>query len=336
MTTATQFPRAPLAEILISYRDEGTPAGKGAFYDHYTLQKHTSQQTAILHSPKPAISIHDFKRYIVGQTQNLPKSLLDQGIQRPVPPVRKACVTGGLLVIPGMSHQSDQTQNATHKIRIAFEEQMIKQVRLQGRPIIAICAGSWTLWKTLGGQLIDVSDHNYGAGMPKIGVNGNIVNNKRVHNIVVEPNSLLQKAMKLKASVQARTLPVNSVHWRAPSEATLPCNFKISARSAHNDDIEIKTRQGNDMSPDPNTVEAYESVHGAPIIGFVWHPEAFDWRSADSEELPHRRVLFYMAKAGNAYRARVQVTKQFKETLTKVENHEVDGLCDALKNLEVR
>ena len=64
------------SQILISYRMEGKESlGKGAFFDHYTLQRHTSHSTAILHSLHPEISVSHLERYTKSaQTFNFPIS----------------------------------------------------------------------------------------------------------------------------------------------------------------------------------------------------------------------------------------------------------------------
>jgi hypothetical protein len=59
--------------------------GKAAFYDHFTLQKHTGFPTAVLSSNNPNINPTDLSDYISKQSITLPYSPVDEQRKRPVP-----------------------------------------------------------------------------------------------------------------------------------------------------------------------------------------------------------------------------------------------------------
>jgi gamma-glutamyl-gamma-aminobutyrate hydrolase PuuD len=234
-----------------------------------------------------------------------------------------------------MTRESEGTETGFHPARMQFERQALRQAMLQGRPVVALCAGSWQLWQAAGGQLTEVADHNYGGGMPRVQPSGKVGYNKQIHDVVVDEFSLLRVAMGLGQSAAARRLGVNSIHWKAPSESNIPRNFQVVARSEANQSLQIKTRQGNLMQPQSGTVEAFESCHGAPMIGFAWHPEAYDWSSESPEERPHTRVLQYMAKAGTTYQLKQTLNAEFQSKVSKVTHNTLEGLSNAFKKLHV-
>lgn len=331
-------------EILISYRMEGKEAGKGAYYDHHTVQHHTGYPTATILSTNHVIKAKNLKDYISNQTTRLPHSPVDATLLKPVPTQAQSYSQGGgLLFIPGMTRDSYENNPSTHKARISFEKQVIKDALNRGRPIIAVCAGSWTLWESAWELIEDkkeiatvaVEDHNYGAGMPRIGAHGTMTHNKLVHDVVVEPDTLLQKAMGLGNTPVDRQLSVNSIHWRAPDASKTPTNFTIVAKAHQNQNIVIQTRQATVMTPEANTVEAFETKHGAPVIGIEWHPEAFDWTQKTSPDLPNRKCLLFMAKAGHAFSAKQEMIKEFKETVQSVRVDEVDDLENVFNYLKI-
>lgn len=312
------------APIVISYRMEGKDPGKAAFYDHYTLQKHTHFETRITSADCPSIKVAHLNDYIKNQTNELPYSPNEPTIGKNVPLVIDNYALGGLLVIPGMTRDSYQKNPQTHQIRIQFEQEIIKDALLRGRPILAICAGSWTLFECLGGKIEEVNDHNYGSGMPRISAKGKMTYNVHVHDVQVIENTLLSSMMGLDNQSHLNLLPANSIHWMAPQKSSLPNNIEISALSKRNPTVSIKTRQSTPMRPDKNTVEAFSSQCGAPVVGFVWHPEAFDWSSLKFAEQANSKALLFMAKAGTAYQNKQKMLAQLKETqseMFELENH---------------
>lgn len=300
------------ASILVSYRMEGKDLGKGAFYDHYTLQHHTKHPTVALLCANQEIRFDHLSSYALNQPNQLPI----QAIPKHTSNYQNG---NGLLFIPGMTRDSYNKNPNTHSIRITFEKTVIQDALNRGRPILAVCAGSWTLWETLSGNYEDstvkVNDHNYGGAMARISPHGYMTHNKLIHDVIIQENSLLQKSMNFPSDSHTQ-ISVNSVHWRAPSGKVVPPNFRVSAQSAEDSELQtIKTRRSTIMTPEPNTVEAYESIAGAPVLGIQWHPEAFDWDSKSPSEQPHQKCLLFMAKAGDAFAAKQRTLKELKKTL---------------------
>lgn len=320
-------PNPKKESIAISYRLEGNHLGKAAFFDHFTLQKHTGFPTAVIHSSDTKIKVEHLKDYISTQTIDLPHSPIDTNTERPIPIELESYLDGGLLFVPGMTRDSYEKKPSVHQIRMTFENEVLKDALRRGRPILAVCAGTWTLWEALGGNIKVVSDHNYGGGMPRISAKGKMTYNKHIHDVVVKAGTLLQDMMALGEYVDERTLPVNSIHWMAPDDSHVPDNFEISAVSKKNANVSIQTRQQTEMSPDENTVEGFSSVLGAPIAGFVWHLEAFDWSSESLADVANNKALLFMAKAGSAYKAKQDMLSEYKD---KIQSDQKD--IDSLSN----
>ncbi len=169
---------------------------------------------------------------------------------------------------------------------------------LTGQPILAVCAGSWRLWETLGGRVHEVSDHCY-SSMPYILNDGTIGNNKQVHRIELKPQSLVKQALQPDRNTQqplASNPTVNSVHWLAPDEKTTPKNIAISARARPDSLIAPKNRQGREMECEEDTVEAFENISGSPVMGIGWHPESYHKNNPSREESRHLSLINYMRK----------------------------------------
>ena len=192
----------------------------------------------------------------------------------------------------------------------------MKQARLRGQPILAVCAGSWRLWEALGGKLEEVSDHSYGGGMIRLNEMGKIGYNKQIHRIKVESNTLLNDIMNI--SKETDRPSVNSVHWKAPSEKKIPSLVRVSAKAVADNKIAPNTRQGTQMKPQNDTIEAFENQYGAPLLGIQWHPEAYT--KNDSDEMTpdkHIAILEFMAKAGQAYHHKRLMLKELEEVTQK-------------------
>ncbi len=326
---------AQKAPILISFRLEGKSLGKASFYDHYTISSHTGFQTAIAKANHPEIQTKYLRDYISEQTVNIPYATLLPEINRPMPLVLNAYEQGGLLVIPGMTRDSYEMAPQKHTLRISFEQKLIADSLRRGRPIVAICAGSWTLWEALGGQTVAVKDHNYGGGMPRISTTGKMTHNKHVHDVKIVKGTLLQTAMGLPDIETDSVLPANSIHWKAPSDKTVPGNVEIAARSKNNPNVTIHTRQSTVMEPDEDIVEAFSSILGAPTIGFLWHPEAFESSSKTPVNQSNNAALLFMAKAGSAFEAKQNMLAQYKQKAQEVADVDVNGLQNIFEKLKI-
>lgn len=321
--------------IAISYRLEGKHLGKASFYDHYTLQRHTGFPTAVLRAKNPEIKTKYLADYISAQTVNLPHSPLDKDLKRPIPVELESQLDGGLLFVPGMTRDSYEKKPYAHQVRVKFEKEVIQDALRRGRPILAVCAGTWTLWEALGGKINTVSDHNYGGGMPRISVTGKMTYNKHIHDVEIKTGTLLHDMMGFGGEVDNKILPANSVHWMAPDDSYIPDNFQISAVSKKNASVSIQTRQQNQMSPDEGTVEGFSSVLGAPIAGFVWHLEAFDWTSHNSADIANNQALLFMAKAGSAYRAKQNMLRDYKDKVQAIQAKDMNALSSVFGKMKI-
>lgn len=292
------------APILISYRNDQGKAMHGAFYDHYTLRRITGSRTCITKSGE--CSTKTFEYFIDKQT--IWALGINQQAGKRVHPAIKADDDNscGLLVIPGHSSSDKDEHRKQH------EAALISKARNRGQPILAICAGSWRLWEGFGGTTKDVDGHSY-SNMPYIVNDGGVGNNKQIHDIKLRQATLLAGAMRVHKKDKPLTrTTVNSVHWKAVDERIVPNMLALSATAVANKALEPRNRQG-EMSPE-RTVEAFETKYGAPMLGIQWHPEAYynNKESVENAAKHHLCLINYMAKAGDAYKARITMVDEFK------------------------
>ncbi len=295
--------------IAISYRDEGN--GKGAFYDHYTIRRIT--QTLTVMGTTPAIPTTAFANYLNYRAGHNEFGLsLNTNLPESHPSVFEYA---GLLFIPGRARETEDKRPAVHEARTKHEQKLIREAVLHGQPILAVCAGSWQLWEYFGGHTVNVTDHNYGAGMPRILNNGKVGYNKQIHRIKINAHSLLAASMGYTAATVQQARPsVNSVHWAAPDTNSTPDALTVTAYSVRDDSIAPNSRQGGTMAVQANTAEAFETKHGAPILGVQWHPEAYNVDDKASMSSKNQlSVLQYMAEAGHTYQNRRRVVQELKD-----------------------
>lgn len=293
--------------VAISYRDDAN--GKGAFFDHFTLRRLTGWITEITHSQD--IDTIDFathinyrngyKMYGLPMNLDLPASATDDA------------ENAAFLFIPGFTKDADQSQTLKHQIRIAYEKELIRKAMIRGQPVLAVCAGSWTLWQAYGGKTIAVTDHNYGGAMPRLSKpNPEVCNNKMIHRVNVSSHSFLSGAMGFKGAITERP-KVNSVHWNAPDNSlpNTPIPLEVTATSVKDDQIAPNSRKGDgthQMQPD-DSVEAFETRFGVPMLGIQWHPEAFN----PGENFRQESIFKFMKEAGQTYLNRKKLNEELKK-----------------------
>lgn len=298
------------SSILISYRDEGR--GQGAFYDHYVLQKRTKHPTAII--PPNGMKISDFKSAIRNNVHGMSFGREDKTLPgKKIPPYLDLnAEQSGLLVIPGRARVTEKNRPQIHKARTGHEQEMIRQARLQGRPTLAICAGSWQLWKGYGGNEVSVNGHN-NTRMLRILKSGNVGWNTQIHRIDVRRGSMLAEAMNYEGLRGAGfTIPVNSVHWLAPDPNNVPEELTVTAKTRRDNKIAPRGRTGRQLQPTERSIEAFETKHGAPMFGIQWHPEGYNRNDHGNFALGHINLLKFMAEAGDVYRNKQAVLREFK------------------------
>jgi gamma-glutamyl-gamma-aminobutyrate hydrolase PuuD len=292
-----RYPKPPIG---ISYRECGE--GKGAYFDHYTLQLTTSAQTRVLISKNMRAS--KLKEYVRQTTHALPSNPVevatdDQGF--------------GLLYLPGVSRGMYDSQEFAERGR--FQSDLVEKALLEGRPMLAVCGGCWQLWEDFGGKIQRVKDHNYRGGMPRVkDSTGKIGYNKQVHRIQLSAESCILPGAML--GIEKTASPaVNSVHWLACSEKSVSPLLDVAARSLADPELSPNmTCDGVTRALVPEEcIEAFESKFGAPILGLQWHPEAYTSNSSEEHE-PQRQVaiLNYMIEAGKAFELKRKLVKELQ------------------------
>jgi|GEM_PF-2846845 len=322
----------PSAHIAISYRGhQSNTDARGAVFDHVRIQTLLNAPTAVVIT-RSLTEAHKAKTLLIDEfkdlTFHLPFGILAQN-GTTYPPHLRNFADLGLLIIPGRVHKIEN-----EPVRLEHEYKIIREAFNRGQPMLGICAGSWRIYqqllictkfpdrlnqfskKFLDQALIDVSDHAYGGGMLRLNAEGKLLNNKQIHDIVIQDDSLLKSIFEKKAD--KKELTVNSVHWKAVNANfdKIPLNVKITALAAINPNIEIQTRQSNLMEPQEGTVEAFESIYGTPIMCFQWHPEGYEKGSS------HVNALKYMALAGNAYAAKRKMLKEIEKKIDHLKKNE--------------
>jgi len=311
----------PNSSIVVSYRGHlNDKDGKGMVFDHMRIQRITNVSTRVLlpkvNDPLVGDAINGlFKLALEDNPSHAPLLFGYQEENVVIPESLTEPSEQGVIIVPGRVRGVLEEE----PIRLAHEFKIIKDALNRGQPIIGICAGSWRVWlqclswiknpsntnsvqwrNEKDASLVDVRDHNYNGGMLRLNNDGiSCGYNKEIHDVVFTHSTLKQIC-------GVERMPVNSVHWKAVNPLSVMSNFRVSAVSAINPDIIINTRQQTLMQPQENSVEAFESIQGCPIMGIQWHPEGYN------DKTPHANILHYMAKAGHAYSAKRKMLAQFK------------------------
>ena len=298
--------------VAIAYRDDG--GGKGAFFDHFTLRNLTGWATEITHPE--GISTVDFANWVnyrngeqlygLPMNTNLPALSADEA------------VNSAFLFIPGYTRDADDKQLPIHQARIAYEKKLISKAMTRGQPVLAVCAGSWTLWQAYGGEVIPVTDHNYGGAMPRLSKSKpEVCNNKMIHRVDLSPHSFISGAMGFKEVITEKPL-VNSVHWNAVDNTAhkLPLTLEVTAIAVKDDEIAPFSRQQKKMQPQ-ESVEVFETKFGVPMLGIQWHPEAFN----PGENLRQESIFKFMKEAGQTYLNRKALNTEFQKVWSSPTSH---------------
>ena len=302
------------ATVTISYRDEGR--GMGPFWDNHTIQMMTSAETHICYDGHSDIKdLVSFTEKIKAHPDRLPVFMTTAGSV----PEADTAFGDDLLIIPGNTRKTEIKRPEVFKARSDFEAMLLKDAINRGRPVLAICGGSWRLWQALGGTSFrQAPGHDYPASHPRddlrIAKNGAVIGNVMAHQVSVEKESILNDAMALKKQTEA--LWVNSIHWQVIDDSQMPQNVMISARSiSHQPHIFLSwlfafvswlTRLlplFNRFKPvycEEHEVEAFETTTSAPMLGVQWHPEAFAAGGQGSRA--QKKLFSYMRDAGEAFK----------------------------------
>jgi gamma-glutamyl-gamma-aminobutyrate hydrolase PuuD len=342
-----QIPRAPLT---IAHRDEGR--GTGAFWDHFTFQRMTGRPTiaSVADDMRAEFATH----YMSGEKSkghNYRGELPSQPFAMP----HEQGSGHGLLVITGSNYGLESEQPRRHPdhtpsssaaqrnhIREQHERTLLQEARLSGRPVFAVCGGSWRVLEAFGGQTRQLNSKTHQSRqMPYLKKDGSVGGGKNIreHGVEFSDSSMLAGAMRGSHG----TLPtnVNSVHWaaadeRRPGELTRverlgavdhrvgPQMLSVAARGVTDSHRPYVGVRGPELAQRaPHSVEAFETVHGAPVVAVQWHPEAYN--SSHPDHAANRRLMNYMAQAGDAFEARRSMTREFSFVAgaLRAQNHSV-------------
>eukprot|EP00743_Colponemidia_sp_Colp-15_P010731 GILK01011855.1.p1 GENE.GILK01011855.1~~GILK01011855.1.p1 ORF type:complete len:282 (-),score=8.89 GILK01011855.1:176-1021(-) len=199
----------------------------------------------------------------------------------------------GTLFVPGSAKNSKQPEIIKDAVSSSLQ---------RGRPIIAVCAGANAVAHQLGMQTVKVEGHS-SSSMMRLNNEGRVTYNPVIHSVVAKPGSLL-------ADLTYPEFDVNSVHTIAIEPQSVKFPFQISGTSGGN--LHLPERHHRNTSllvSQSGTVEAVESMFGAPILLLQWHPEA----NINGANKQFRGLVDYMVLAGQAYAHRCQMLNELKQ-----------------------
>lgn len=317
-----QDAKAPvlMPPIAIAHRIEGK--GKAAFYDHQMMRSATGMMTVSVyaaHHERGDLEVYarqlPFHMHLSNELPESLSGIQEDGEQKLMQPLPNA----GLLVIAGRASKYE-----THQAQNHFEQELIRQAMVRGQPILAICAGCWQLWQhdskreeiPKGGRIKTVKGHAYSKMVYMSEQHGRAVNNTQIHGVRIIEDSLLKRILPQ----GTQELRVNSLHSYAPDEVFIPDFFQVSGVSVDDKGLTPANR-GGVMGVDQNTIEAFETKHGAPTMGIQWHPEAYNKDQntkgvVDAEK--HRTIIQYLAQAGIAYSHKRRVLDQLEGIFSRL------------------
>ncbi|MEM7555894.1 MAG: gamma-glutamyl-gamma-aminobutyrate hydrolase family protein [Cyanobacteria bacterium P01_A01_bin.84] len=183
----------------------------------------------------------------------------------------------------------DKTKDARkyneRESRSNYEQKLIEVAKTRGIPISAVCAGSWELLQSYGGEVKtipegdrDIHKASKSNDTWKIG-----------HKVDVKGGSMLSGMMNKEGQKQDIN-DVNSTHWASPhrkGEKLVKRDnqekdrdqdpnkmLDISATAPAKTNTWFEGKASNKQQQE-STVEAFESKFGAPTLGIQWHPESY-------------------------------------------------------------
>jgi gamma-glutamyl-gamma-aminobutyrate hydrolase PuuD len=191
--------------------------------------------------------------------------------------------------------------NGEHTSRAAYELKLIALARSAGIPTIAICAGSWRLLESFGGEVETLPkserDLHKAADVKKTWDIG--------HGVETTPGSMLSHMMGGKGGAKPMT-NVNSTHWAVASEDHGRLRHKQDHEQWPATQLEPTAySSGKEESSKTDlkmrTVEAFETTSGVPMLGVQWHPEAYlpgmKGEKTGSEEAQEQSKMIFDAMA---------------------------------------
>lgn len=318
LTATNPIKRQP---ITITHREDAH--GAGAFWDHYTTRSTTGRATEISHHPGVTTTLEAPGMQKQGKFKgDLPGGHPSSGIGGGK---GLLMITGGNYGLdseapPNPSHVVSGSARERHGRRVAHEKDQLKQAQMTGRPVLGICGGSWRVLESYGGSTLGVQPKTHQTKkMPYLTTKGVVAKVASQHGLEVAPHTMLSSVFKDDAG---RTPDqVNTAHW-AVAEESSPGRLKgtpmlaperkplltVSARGGTSGDPPYINRTSKQHA---QSVEAFETRHGAPTMGIQWHPEAYGGNFPPSHIQANKRLVSWMAQAGDAYEARRDMTAHF-------------------------
>lgn len=201
--------------------------------------------------------------------------------------------------------------NGEHVSRAGYELRLLGIAKNRGIPILAVCAGSWRLLESYGGKVrtLEIVPRNkHKAPNPKdtwkienairlVGAKMLIklmvakgYESSRLQSVNHVPAITLTNAEGLTSVlVKPRGVHgINSTHWAVASTVTTTPQVTLTTPEGQ---TQIVVERGQALAqglgkpsdlldisaidPDTDTVEAFESLYGAPTMGIQWHPESY-------------------------------------------------------------
>jgi gamma-glutamyl-gamma-aminobutyrate hydrolase PuuD len=295
------------APIVIPYRDNAR--GQGALFDHRTIQQATGRPT--LMSLPEGMTKNDFDLALRNSKMRPcfdPKLITKGGFYKPVI-ANGMEMRSGLLLVTGRPPVSSNPERVKiQEARNLHERPLIRRAFAARQPYLGICAGMWQTHAALRHVpahindglvmgLLETPDHS--GPMPALDEFGSVVNNHYAHGLKITPQSSLSALMGL--GKVPRAIVSNSVHWQAVDPATLPIVVRAAAYATP-----FKNQKAVS-----NTLESFESAHGAPQIAVQWHPEA-TISSKSLESQPHQALIRNLAKEADIFYRRFQMLCELK------------------------
>ncbi|MET3644338.1 gamma-glutamyl-gamma-aminobutyrate hydrolase family protein [Streptococcus gallinaceus] len=162
--------------------------------------------------------------------------------------IDKLILTGGQNVLPQF-YQEEQTIVSDDYLleRDLFELALIKEARLQGKPILAICRGLQLFNVAMGGTLHQDIPQHWQESLAHV----------PHHSIDIAEDSLFAKFF-------GKSTFINSFHHQSIKD--LASNLKVVATSSQD-----------------GIIEAVETTDSSRFLGVQWHPELL-WKSSPQNQ----------------------------------------------------
>ena len=183
-------------------------------------------------------------------------------------------------------HEKFERINKEHTERASYELKLIEMAKTRGIPVMAVCAGSWRLLESYGGEVRTLPPQE--RAVHKATDTSQTWNIG--HDITVESGTILSGMMG-RSGISEN---VNTTHWAVASEDVSGRLKKSNSDQEPNDLLTVtaRTTGGNTreiLAPTDSThsitvtntdehektVEGFESRYGAPNLGLQWHPEGY-------------------------------------------------------------